>query len=340
MKLKLECTSVTSARRDRRFHFLRGLCLYVAVMGAGGITGEAVAVEGKLTPLRAVGAPSLSTQTQPSPFAQTIPANGATSVRINEPITVKFERPMRRGTLTKDSVTMLGPIGAAAFALEISKDNRSMTVTPSEDLFPGTGYTLFVRDALDAEGRDIGLMTLEFKTQKLDASAELSTDQEVEDNDAYTPSRDAPGTWRSSRPLPAFVEARLHLPKYTASGTGISGLVLRLNDSPLAKVTVSIEGESTRTDEEGHFLLSGVAPGRHEMIVDGESANWPGHEYPQLVVNVEIKEGKVTELVHPVYLPRIRAKDWFSIPSPTLFDGIVAFRSSISSRAKRINCAG
>jgi RHS repeat-associated protein len=109
----------------------------------------------------------------------------------------------------------------------------------------------------------------------------------------------------------------------STGATGVAGTVLRLNDRPLANVTVSIGNRSTRTDAEGHFALTGLAPGHHEFVVDGSSANAAGRAYAQFVYSVDIKAGRVTDLPHALYLPRVRDKDWFNIASPTQAETVV-----------------
>jgi len=253
-----------------------------------------------------------------SVIAQSEPEQGSTTARVDQPVTLTFSHPMQPSSFTETSVTLIGPLGSTKVALSFSENHRHLTVTPAEDLYPGSGYTLLMQRARDIAGRPLSLATLDFRTAALlpESATSVVSDASGDDDEAFSPTRDSPGVWRSSRPLPAFVEARMRLPRSTAGATGVSGIVLRLSDRPLAKATISVDGASTRTDEGGRFVLTGLSPGRHEMIVDGSSANWPDHEYPQLAVNVEVKSGKLTELIHPIYLPRIRKKDWFAITSP------------------------
>lgn len=154
------------------------------------------------------------------------------------------------------------------------------------------------------------------------------------------------GRWRTGKPLPETVRALLDNDErirakiearrardgktkkgrrtQTAAGTtGIAGTVLKLNDRPLANVTVSIGARSVRTDANGHFQLTGIAPGHHELIVDGTSANQPGHEYIQFVLGVDLKKGALTELPHALYVARIKAQDWAPVGSPAPADTVI-----------------
>lgn len=101
-----------------------------------------------------------------------------------------------------------------------------------------------------------------------------------------------------------------------ATGTGVVGQVLRLNDQPLANVTVSIGAVSARTDAAGRFSLRGIAPGRRELVVDGLQGATTGRQYGKFVVGVDVEADTLTEVL-PVYLPQVRATDWIPVSSPT-----------------------
>lgn len=106
-------------------------------------------------------------------------------------------------------------------------------------------------------------------------------------------------------------------------GTGVSGVVLRLNDAPLAGVTVSVGASTSITDAEGRFTITNVSPGRHEIVVNGETAARQGKQYAQVVFGVDVKEGVVAEIPHPIYLPRIRSRDWVNISAPARADTVL-----------------
>lgn len=254
------------------------------------------------------------------------PADGALGVMPGGRIAVRFATPMRAETLNQDSVTLMGPAGATDVRIDPSPDGRSVRIVPVEELFPGSHYTLFISGAEDRAGRSLPLAMIGFRTANLsphqgNVGASLETSED--DDEAYAPGPDAPGVWRSNRPLPAFVEARLHQTPPSVAGTGVAGLVLRLSDKPLADATVTIGQVSVRTDAQGRFALTGIEPGKHQMFVDGSTANSRGHEYPQLSLSVDVKPDKVVEIAHPVYLPRIRAVDWVNVSSPAQADMVV-----------------
>ncbi|MGH8534142.1 MAG: Ig-like domain-containing protein [Gammaproteobacteria bacterium] len=79
--------------------------------------------------------------------------------------------------------------------------------------------------------------------------------------------------------------------------TGVGGTVLRLNDRPLAGVTVSIDKHSVHTDRHGRFELTGITPGHHKVVVDGRTGR--GKEYLEVVLGVEVRAHGLTSLPMP-----------------------------------------
>jgi len=118
--------------------------------------------------------------------------------------------------------------------------------------------------------------------------------------------QEALGTGTALRPLdPRDVAA------YGDGPTGASGLVLSLEDRPLAGVSVRIGDWSTRTDCNGRFTLAGIAPGHHELFIDG-GTDQGGRDYAQSIIGVDMQEGQMHTLPFAVFLPRIRPQDWYA----------------------------
>lgn len=104
--------------------------------------------------------------------------------------------------------------------------------------------------------------------------------------------------------------------KAAASGE-VSGRVLRIDDRPVADVTVSAGGKTTRTDREGVFVLRGIPAGRQAVFVDGTSANHGKLEYGSFEVGIDVPTDGRLKLAYNMYLPRVLPRDKISIPSPT-----------------------
>ena len=200
-----------------------------------------------------------------------------------------------------------------------------------------------------------GVPSPEAATQPGTTSSTADSSTERDDDDVFEINELArKGHWRTARPLtadvrerfkheherwlakreeaPAELKSRVRTLRSgslaqaaaataSTSNTGaVEGRVLRLNDRPLANVTVTIGTRSTRTDADGSFELEGLTPGRHEMVVDGSSAGRGGREYAQFVIGVEVEAGEVTRLPYTIFVPRIRQKDWVRIDAPVQRD--------------------
>jgi len=109
------------------------------------------------------------------------------------------------------------------------------------------------------------------------------------------------------------------LPPLTAPPgvTALAGQVLRLNGQPLADVTLQIGARSAQTDGTGRFLLSELAPGRRELIMDGSTANQPGRAYATFDYGVAIEDKTTTVLPFTIWMPLIDMQHATALPAPT-----------------------
>jgi len=88
-----------------------------------------------------------------------------------------------------------------------------------------------------------------------------------------------------------------------AAATRIRGVVLDNSNLPIAGVTVSVaeSGQTTQTDAQGQFLLTGVPVGRLRLIVEGSTADRPG-AWPSLEYEMVTLPGRENVIGMPVYL--------------------------------------
>ncbi len=88
-----------------------------------------------------------------------------------------------------------------------------------------------------------------------------------------------------------------------AAATRIRGVVLDNSNLPISGVTVRVEesGQTTRTDAQGQFLLTGVPVGRLRLIVEGSTADRPGN-WPSLDYEMVTVPGRENVIGMPVYL--------------------------------------
>jgi RHS repeat-associated protein len=176
--------------------------------------------------------------------------------------------------------------------------------------------------------------------------------QALDDDEVFVPTAaNYLGRWRTSRPLPRDIEQQLNdaitlkvslawenayrgqkspllkrmkpfAERFPRLTTGVSGVVLKLNDQPLANAELSIGNRKARTDGFGRFALLGLSPGHYEIYVDGSGAGAGGVQYGKFVIGADVEAGEVTELP-AIYLPKIRQTDWVDIPNPVRQDIVV-----------------
>ena len=162
----------------------------------------------------------------------------------------------------------------------------------------------------------------------------------VDDEDWTPDARHHHGKWRTARHAPHTLRDSVKAMRSAyrggrdaaaskrqvlqGGGTALSGQVLRLNAKPLANVTLSIGNAQARTDSNGRFLFNGLAPGRHEMVIDGRRDNaGVARPYGYYVSSVDLKADTLNELRHTIWMPKIRAKDIVRIASPTAQETVV-----------------
>ncbi len=252
------------------------------------------------------------------------------------------------------SMTLLGAGGVAPVEVFVSAEQDALYVRSRRELLPGSRYTLFVdrpstERATDRSLASIGIATAKVQLEALDQSAgadralRITAGQGSGANDTCAPSalcREHSSTeggfwrpgrdslderWRINGSYPAEPDARLIEGREIPSGsTAIYGQILRIDDKPVAGVTVSIGAEHARTDADGVFVLTDLEPGRQVLLVDGSSANTADAEYAEFIVGVDVEKGAVKPVAHRLYLPRISASDKVRLPSPTTRETIVS----------------
>ncbi|TNY26229.1 hypothetical protein BV497_09855 [Fulvimonas soli] len=108
----------------------------------------------------------------------------------------------------------------------------------------------------------------------------------------------------------------------TANGS-VSGRILRIDDRPVANVTVSSGRVMARTDADGTFVLRGLPAGRQTLFVDGASASRNSLEYGSFEVGVDVPGSGTLKLPYNMYLPRVLPRDKVRIPSPTTREVVI-----------------
>ncbi len=112
--------------------------------------------------------------------------------------------------------------------------------------------------------------------------------------------------WRKQRSLRAQQGA-----------TAVAGQALTLDGKPLPGVTLSIKDKRVKTDRNGQFLLSGIGPGHHKLLIDGGTANTRGATYGIFEVGTDIAQGRTNVLPYTIWMPKLDIEHAVKITSPT-----------------------
>jgi hypothetical protein len=107
--------------------------------------------------------------------------------------------------------------------------------------------------------------------------------------------------------------------------TALAGQVLRLDGRPLADVTLTMDGHSTRSDRTGRFLLrlDSLASGEHELLIDARTANRPRRTYGVFEARVTMTAGRTTTLPFTIWSPVLDTVHQVTIPSPTKTETVI-----------------
>ena len=138
-------------------------------------------------------------------------------------------------------------------------------------------------------------------------------------------SQDAPKTWALLKASLDSKKAAANRLAATPGTTALAGQVLRLNGRPLANVTVKIGSISTKTDDNGEFLLTNLTSGNSQLlIVDGGTANRPNATYGRFTFLANIVPDQTNDLPFVVWMPKLDMRHAVNIPSPTTRETVIS----------------
>lgn len=271
------------------------------------------------------------------------PEANAIGVPLGAPIVVRFSKPLVPRTLSAETVTLIGAAGATTATVVPAEGGQLLFVTPTQQLLPGSTYTLFIQGAQDNERRGLPFTAIKFETATVSAAPAAprppSSRPLVEevlidaDGELWLPGvRNLSGVWRSGRASQALnnMPKRLSLtrtlygknvknglPSAPPGVTAIAGQVLKLNATPLANVTLSIGTQRVLTDANGEFLLSNVPAGTQSLVIDGSSADRGKRHYGRYEYRAIIEAGKTNPLPFVIWMTRLDTRHEINLPAPT-----------------------
>ncbi len=134
---------------------------------------------------------------------------------------------------------------------------------------------------------------------------------------------EATGEWQARIthvPLPGVVP-RGKVPPGAAQNV-ITGQVLKLDGKSLVNVTLSMAGQTTRTDGQGEFVLTGAPSGPQVLVIDGRSADTGNKHYGRFEYQMEVKAG-LNALDFTIWMPVLATQHAVRLPSPTTSEVVV-----------------
>src|SRR5262245_6818736 len=176
-----------------------------------------------------------------------LPSNGSVDVPVNATVTVRFSRRIDAASVTPPMVHVRDGQADVPVTLVVAEGGRLLFVHPLAPLDSSTTYDVAIAGLRTADGSTMTGWQSSFQTAGDQQKAEADSGAD----DGWAPG--GPGGWR----INGGASPWLSLPPLMAppGATALSGQVLRLNGTPLADVTLEIDGHEARSDRTGRFLL-------------------------------------------------------------------------------------
>jgi RHS repeat-associated protein len=286
-----------------------------ALIAGGEILSLDTGASRPMADLRAALAPDSVT---PSVVASR-PRDGAHGVSALPQLVVRFSEPVAVRSVAAASVTVTGPDGVVPSLVVPAESGLLLFVTPAARLRDGATHALTLAGLVDTAGRALPTTTIRFTTAGViggggghGGGGEPGGDRAIPPGDEDVRIQRDP---RTGKPISTWQD----LPPLMAPPgvTAVSGQVLQLNGEPLADVTLSVEGVSTRTDATGRFLLQAVEAGPGKLTIDARTANRPGVVYGVFDADVNVPAGQTLVLSYTIWMPRLDTRYAVRFPSPT-----------------------
>lgn len=235
------------------------------------------------------------------------PEDGATDVPVTVLLSLRFSRPVQMQSVNVQTVVLSGPFGIVDARVVAAEGGMLGFVTPNAPLLPGTTYTLRLSGAVDAANAGVAFTRFTFTTAG-----------EAPQSDLWAPTADwmihgSTSRWQSLPPLQA-----------PPGVVALAGQVLKLDGTPLARVTLQIGGQKAESDGTGRFLIAGIAPGHDTMMIFADTANTPLRKYGVYEVGVDIQPGVTNVLPYTIWMTALDTSHAVRIPSPTTTETIIS----------------
>ncbi|MBA8890004.1 YD repeat-containing protein, partial [Dokdonella fugitiva] len=95
-----------------------------------------------------------------------IPAPDAKDVPLDALLALRFDPPLTPESANEKTIALIGPHGATPARVVAAESGRLVFVTPKQDLYPASHYTVFIQGVHDQQGQSLLWHALEFDTQR------------------------------------------------------------------------------------------------------------------------------------------------------------------------------
>jgi RHS repeat-associated protein len=236
----------------------------------------------------------------------TSPEDGATDVPLSALISMRFSRPLQAQTINNETVLLESPVGIVDAKVVGAEGGMLAFITPKAALLPGTNYSVKFSGAVDINNATAAFLQFTFTTAG-----------EAPSSDTWSPDLG----WMSNRSTSKFQS----LPPLEAGPgvTALAGQVLKLDGTPLERVTLMIGDRKAVSDGTGRFLLANVPSGHSSVMILGNTANTSTRAYGIYEVGVEIKSGITNVLRYIIWMTPLDTAHSVKIPSPTTSETVI-----------------
>src|SRR5215213_2229425 len=252
------------------------------------------------------------------PFlAASVPAEKALAVPVDSVVALRFSKRLPVEAFRQGILKFETSAEGVATKIVGAENGRLAFITPLEPLRKGTTYTVTVSGAADGSV-SVTPASFSFTTVADDINW---PDTSVADGDWNPGPDNLRGNWTTNEKRTVWQDQS---PLLANPGeTALSGLALTLKGQPLSDVTISVGGQTTRTDQTGRFLLRTTTAGHAVMIIDGRTASHPGRVYGIFRAGIDIKASQTNVLPFTIWMPKLAMAQAVNIPSPNQQDIVV-----------------
>lgn len=242
---------------------------------------------------------------QPPQLNQALPENDATNVPVDVLLSLRFSKPLKMETVSAKTVVLNTSDNESVAAKVVAAEGGLLAfVTPAAPLATGRVFTLSLSELTDDSGQVLPDATITFTTDSAATGVGASSGS-ISTDPLNSPSRNLP-------------------PLQAATGvTALAGQVLKLDGSPLQRVSLEIDTAMASSDSTGRFLLQNLSPGHHVMIIDAGPASRHGKIYGIYRVGVDIQGGQTNVLKYTIWQTPLDTKHVVSFSSPTTSEVVV-----------------